>query len=106
MSSATLAGISEDEFWISTPRYISAAVRAFEIKEKSAWERSRYVAFHVIKTVDTKGKFKKITDVGLFPWESAMRRKNIATLTKEELDNLARFEQEADEFFKKKFGVL
>lgn len=95
MALAASAGLTEDEFWLCTPRYLAAVSLALVERDRGDWERSRYIAFHMIKTVDSKGKYKRITDIGKFPWEEE-KRKKFAPMTPEELEELKRFEAETD----------
>jgi hypothetical protein len=88
--------MSENEFWESTPRYLSARLKALEMSQQQEWERARYISFHVIKTVDAKGKFKKPDSLGKFPWEV----KNIK-YTHYSISDLDEFSKEADEILKK-----
>lgn len=77
-----LVGMSQDEFWNSTPKYLDARKRAYEQHQQLAWEQARYVAFFVIKTVDSKNKFKDEQSITLFPWEK--RKKHELELPTEE----------------------
>ena len=62
--------MTETEFWHSTPRYFRARQRAHIEAYRTGWEQSRFLAFHVIKTVDTKHDFHLVTDIMLFPWDA------------------------------------
>lgn len=93
MELGALCGMSESEFWDSTPRYMSAKIRALESAQRLAWEQSRYIAFHAIKPGDHKNRLKKLTDLGKFPWERTVFVKQ----TREEYDS---FNDDADEVLK------
>lgn len=62
--------MSESEFWDSTPRYLSARIKAATEAEQRQWERVRLSAFFTVKTVDAKNKFKNPEDLLRFPWEA------------------------------------
>jgi len=64
-----LVGLSQEEFWNTTPRYLDACRRAYESNFRSGWEQARFVAFFVVKTVDSKNRFKSEQSLVRFPWE-------------------------------------
>jgi hypothetical protein len=88
--------MTEAEFWSGTPRYFAARRKAWIGTEERAWERARFVAFFVVKTVDSKNKFRKFADLCPFPWE-AEKRPQFAPLTPEEIEEMEKFSREADE---------
>lgn len=61
--------MSEDEFWQATPRYFAARQKAFSRQMQTGWEQSRYVAFYSMYPHVKQGKLRRLTDIGLFPWE-------------------------------------
>jgi hypothetical protein len=67
-------GLSETEFWQTTPRYLANRVdgyfQAEEERERAAWERARYTAFFSLKPHDQKKRINRFKDLGLFPWEN------------------------------------
>lgn len=64
-----LVGLSQEEFWNTTPRYLDARRKAYESISHAAWEQARFVAFFVVKTVDSKNRFKNEQSLVRFPWE-------------------------------------
>jgi hypothetical protein len=74
MEIGAICGMTESEFWDSTPRYLSACVEAVQQRQQLSWEQSRYIAFHAIKVGDTKNKLRKLTDLNKFPWEVSTPR--------------------------------
>lgn len=92
MELGALCGMTEREFWESTPRYLSAKIKALESSQRLSWEQSRYIAFHAIKVGDSKNRLKRLTDLGKFPWE--MTVKKFEPITRDEHD---KFSDEADE---------
>jgi len=97
MRLAATCGMSENEFWDSTPRYLSAKIYAFEQGQRSEWERARYISMYAVKAADSKNRIKKATDLGKFPWEIKRPRK----LTPEEIAAQKAFDIEADEILKR-----
>ena len=78
--------MSEAEFWDSTLRGITLKAeghrRAVEMRERSEWERARWLAAIMIAPYAPKGKTIKPSDIARFPWEESKIRK----LTPEEMD--------------------
>lgn len=89
--------MTETEFWHSTPRYFRARQRAHIERFRTGWEQSRFVAFHVVKTVDSKNDFRRVTDIILFPWD-ATPEPLFQPISEAELQP---FSDEADEILKK-----
>lgn len=75
MQAAGAMGMSEEQFSDCSPRFFFASHRGFiqhiEQQEQSAWERARYVAFYAVMPHAKKGRLRKLTDMGNFPWEGA-----------------------------------
>lgn len=69
--------MSESEFWNSTPRYYSARVKAASEAQQREWERARLISFFVVKTVDSKDKFKQPQNLMEFPWETNEKAKTL-----------------------------
>lgn len=84
--------MSEAEFWDSTPRYFAARVKAF-VENRQGMEEARFVAYYVMKTVDPKNRYKRLTQIVKFPWEKALR-----TVKLEDWDSpeMLKFDEEAD----------
>lgn len=62
--------MSEAEFWASTPRYFFARCDAVQDKRVEEMERTRLLAWYIIKTVDVKDKYKTPQDLFPLPGES------------------------------------
>lgn len=88
-----MCGMSEDEFWDVTPKYLAARLYAVEEAQKLTWEQARYISFHALKQ-DHKGRIKKVTDLGKFPWE--LQNIQFAPMTEEEKADLRKFEADSD----------
>jgi hypothetical protein len=84
--------MTESEFWMSTPRYLEARRKAHAETVYLGWEQARFVAFFVLKTVDSKRKIKRFTDVCKFPWERATQPQFV----KQSIEQLKQFDAEAD----------
>lgn len=82
----------EDEFWASTPRYLSARQKAKTREMHLSWEQTRFLSYTMFKTVDSKNKIRKVQDVCKFPWEQEVPQ--FVPQTKEQLQA---FSDEADE---------
>jgi len=87
--------MSEDEFWASTPRYLSAKQKAFVQSVQLSWEQTRFLSFTMYKTVDSKNKIRRPSDVCKFPWEQ-----DIVRFPKQSKDELQAFSDEADEILR------
>lgn len=88
--------MTESEFWMSTPRYLEARRKAHAETVYLRWEQARFVAFFVLKTVDSKRKIKRFTDVCKFPWERSVQPQFV----KQDRAVLEAFDKEADEILK------
>jgi len=89
--------MTETEFWHSTPRYFRARQRAQIERFRNGWEQSRFLAFNVVKTVDSENYFRMVTDIILFPWD-ATPEPLFQPISEAELKP---FSDEADEVLKK-----
>lgn len=89
--------MTETEFWHSTPRYFRARQRAQIERFRTGWEQSRFLAFNVVKTVDSENYFRRVTDIILFPWD-ATPEPLFQPISEAELKP---FSDEADEVLKK-----
>lgn len=94
MEYAALCGMTEDQFWNCTPRFMAAKLKALESVQQLSWEQCRYIAFHAIKPGDHKNKLKRLSDLGKFPWETMP---DFAPVSREDWDD---FSDEADETLK------
>jgi hypothetical protein len=87
--------MSEVEFWDSTPRYLSARQKAETQRMQLSWEQTRFLSYTIYKTVDSKNKIRKPSDVCKFPWEQDIPR--FAPQSREQLEA---FDREADEILR------
>ena len=78
---------------MSTPAYFHARQAGFMEDYKNGWERTRFLSYIMAKTVDSKNKLKKPSDIVAFPWEP---KKKFKKLTKQEREDLEKFDREAD----------
>ena len=87
--------MTEREFWESTPRYLSARQKAKTREMQLSWEQTRFLSYTMYKTVDSKNKIRKPSDVCKFPWEQDVPK--FVPQTKEQLQS---FSDEADEILR------
>jgi len=87
--------MGEDEFWASTPRYLSARQKAATSALQLTWEQTRFLSYTIFKTVDSKNRIRKPQDVCKFPWEQDMPR-----FVKQTKEQLQKFSDEADEILR------
>jgi hypothetical protein len=87
--------MSEREFWESTPRFLSARQRVKTNEMRLSWEQTRFISYTMYKTVDSKNKIRKPSDVCKFPWEQDIPQ--FVPQTKEQLQS---FSDEADEILR------
>lgn len=85
---------------MSTPAFFAAKQTAFEETYQNGWEQTRFLAYVMLKTVDSKRKIKRPSDVVSFPWDSGGGKK-FKKMTKEDKEALKRFDEEADIFLQK-----
>lgn len=84
----------EDEFWVSTPAYFAARQEAYTEQYRNGWEQTRFLAYVVAKTVDSKKKIRKPSDLLPLPWDAPAKK--FKKLTAEERKALEEFDREAD----------
>jgi len=100
IESAAECGMTEREFWSSTPRWLAARQTAYQRAQQAEWERTRIGAFYIVKTVDSKNRFKKPEDLFKFPWEQPKAEAvQSAPLTAQEQADFEKFSREADEWY-------
>jgi hypothetical protein len=87
--------MSEREFWESTPRFLSARQRAKTNEMRLSWEQTRFISYTVYKTVDSKNKIRKPSDVCKFPWEQ-----DVPQFVPQSRESLEKFSDEADEILR------
>lgn len=83
-----LVGMTEQEFWNSTPRYLDARRKAYEKNQQYGWEQARFISFYVVKTVDAKNKIKNEQDLAMFPWDEKPKESELKPLTDAEWDKI------------------
>jgi hypothetical protein len=86
--------MSEDEFWFATPRYFSARQKAHTENFTDGWEQTRFIAYVMAKTVDSKKRIRKPADLLPFPWDAPTKK--FKKITAEEREALEKFDKEAD----------
>lgn len=98
-----MIGMSEAEFWDTTPRFFAARQQAFIAAQRSKWERARFIGWLAVLPYTGEGKSVRATDLFRFEWEPEPEAP--AGPTDAELEALRQFEQEAKIIFEKQFGV-
>lgn len=91
MEAGALCGMTESEFWNSTPRFMAAKLKALELRDQLSWEQSRFIAFF-----GSRASGKRLLSFYRFPWEAP----KVIKLTDEELVAMRKFSAEADEVLK------
>ena len=72
--------------------------KAYIDRMKDEWEQTRFLAFTIVKTVDSKNKIKKPSDLLPFEWDA--KPKEFAPMTPEEKAEQIAFDARADEILK------
>lgn len=62
---------------------------------KDTWEQTRFVAYVMAKTVDSKNKIKRPSDLLPFEWDQNAGKK-FKKMSKADLEALKKFDEEAD----------
>lgn len=86
--------MSENEFWDATPAYFYAREAAAYEAIKTGWEQTRFLAYVMAKTVDTKKRIKRPADLLEFPWDGKARKTKFKRIS---MADLQQFSDEADE---------
>jgi len=86
--------MSEGEFWSSTLSFIYARIEAHTETFKNGWEQTRFIAYVMAKTVDSKKRIRKPADLLPFPWDAPTKK--FKKITAEEREALEKFDKEAD----------
>ena len=86
--------MGEDEFWLATPAYFSARQKAHMERFKDEWEQTRFIAYVMAKTVDSKNRIKRPADLLPFEWDAKAKKRK--KLTPAEIQALKDFDKEAD----------
>lgn len=84
-------GLSEREFWRTTPRYFAALQRAFVKREQREWERARMVGYLALIPHHDSKKGGKLTPQRLlpFPWDDAAQGMPVANKAPESFNKAA-----------------
>lgn len=83
----------EHEFWCTTPRYFFKRFEQWQNHSNEAWEQARMISFWVVKTVDSKNKFRLYSDLIEFSWDEK------AEITPQSEEERQQFSEEADKVF-------
>lgn len=84
-----MAGMTEEEFWATTPKYFYYRQKAYERNMQERWEVARYTAWITISPHVKKGMTMK--RLGLFAWEKPKAR-----TFEVDQEELKRFSESAD----------
>lgn len=98
--------MQEDEFWDTTPAMFKYRQDGFSEDFRNGWEQTRFIAYIMAKTVDSKSKIKKPSDILPFAWDGGgkKRKSNLKTkaqMTDAEREEFEQFDREADEELKR-----
>lgn len=101
LEAAALMGMSESEFYETSPRFFAARQRAWQRQQQEGWEQARYIGWLCIQPhIDTKRRIK-ITDLGRFPWEE-LKKPVFEPVDKAKMD---KFRQDAIAIIERRNGV-
>lgn len=91
--------MSEKEFWEVTPRFFRARLKAHRRQQQFQLECARFQSFFVLKTVDSKGRIRRMGDVIRFDWDDEGRKQpQFEPMSAEDLE---KFSREADIIFER-----
>ena len=93
--------MTEEEFWESTPAFFSFRQKAHAEKFRNEWEQTRYIAFVMAKTVDSKNRLKRPSQLLPFDWDAKPDLKKLDEFTEAERAEFDKFDAEADEILKR-----
>jgi hypothetical protein len=95
--------MNEEEFYLSTPAYFKYRQEAHFEQFKNGWEQTRFVAYIVAKTVDSKKQIKKPADLLPFSWDAPIKShlKTRSQMNDKEREEFDQFDRDADEILKK-----
>jgi len=98
--------MTESEFWDTTPAMFKYRQDGFSEDFRNSWEQTRFISYVMAKTVDSKSKIKKPSDLLPFAWDAGKgkRKANLKTkaqMTDAEREEFERFDREADEELKR-----
>jgi hypothetical protein len=72
MQAAGRLGWSEEQFWLSTPRFLLNAMKGAASREQEAWERARFIAFYAVQPLKAHAnnwRINRPADLLIFDWE-------------------------------------
>lgn len=95
LDAAARSGMTEKEFWESTPGYFYSRVKHYAATVRDSWEQTRFIAYVVAKTVDSKKRILKPSDLLPLPWD-VVTGKRFKKLTAAEKKAMQDFDAEAD----------
>ena len=96
-----MVGMSESDFWDSTPRYFAARQKAYIEAERRQWERARFVGWlSVLPHVGKKSGGLSAKKLFRFDWESD--RVEFEPIDK---DEMKAFEADAIAILQKQLGI-
>lgn len=75
MAAAGEIGMTEQEFYHTSPGYFAALWKGYERRIQHDYEVARYISFHAIQPLKANVKswrINKYSDLGRFPWEALM----------------------------------
>ena len=100
-----MCGMSETEFWHTTPRYFFARQDAEIRRQRTERERDRFLAYYTLVAQHGTDKIKNEQSVCIFDWERDSEGGRLLTLEDQfnEItpEQWAKFNEEADEFLEK-----
>lgn len=92
---AASIGMSEADFWGCTPGYFYAMVKHYRAEYWARWEQARFIAYVTAKTVDSKKRLRRPSDLLQLPTDSS-QEKQFKKPTKAEREEMKKFDAEAD----------
>lgn len=96
-----MVGMSESEFWDSTPRYFAARQKAYIEAERRQWERARFMGWlSVLPHVGKKSGGLSAKKLFRFDWEA--EKVEFEPINKEEMKA---FEADAIAILQKQLGI-
>ena len=96
-----MIGMTEAEFWASTPRYFAARQKAYIENQRREYERARFTGWLSVLPHVTKKGGLRITQLFRFDWEE----KPQAQFEPVDVAAMKQFEDEAKKIFEQQFGI-
>lgn len=93
IEAAAWAGMSENDFWATTPRYFHAIIKGRQRDDREKWMMARQVAYWTILPHMGKKQIRP-TALARFPWERASQLEKME-LTPELKADIANFKEMA-----------